>query len=267
MLVVASRSLGLRAIRITTLLDDTRSLGRQRVKRGGVRGDGVGDGAAVDQKGLEVEVVDRVTCPVVVLVKGGARGAPVQGSLCLGLDLLGAREQAARRDADVQEGPVVGAAVELGGLRGQALALKVLLEEGLCLGGSRGAAQVKGGPIAVVDGELVVGRGDHVEVEVQADLVEVLGAGLVDVVFGAQQAKLLGGPPGETDGVGDLVLGELKGDLENTDSAGPVVVDARSCLDRVGMGTHEDDVIGVARLGLGDNVHTEDLPDQQQLET
>lgn len=254
MLVVAPRHLRLGNERAAP--DDALAARRQRVERLGIRRDRVGDGPGVDQERLQVQVVHRVADAVVVLVVRHARRAAIQRRLRLRLDLLRPREQPARRDAHVQERPVVGAPAELGRLRRQLLAGEVSFEQRLRLGRSRGAAEVEGRPVAVVDAEEVVGRRDHVEVEVQPDLVQVLGRRLVDVVLGTEQTELLSRPPCEAHRVVDLVLGQLQRYLQDADRTGAVVVDAGTRLDRVGVSAHEDDVVGVAGLGLGNDVHT-----------
>jgi hypothetical protein len=71
---------------------------------------------------LGVEVVRRVARLVVAGVVGLAGGAAVGRRLGLGLLALGAAEQAAGGDPDVDERAVVRAPVELGRIGGQPLA-------------------------------------------------------------------------------------------------------------------------------------------------
>ena len=221
----------------------------------GVSGHGVCRRLGVEQVRVAVDVIHGVAFGVVVLVVGNAGLAAELLRLFLRLDALGAGEQAAGGDVVLDEGLVVGAAVEGGGhelLVGD-LAV-VVLEEVLDLGGSRGAGHVEGGSIAVVDHESVVGRRDHVHVEVQADLGLLGRVEALNVEGAAQQAELLRGPEAEADGVLHLVLGERLGDDKVADDATAVVVDAGAGVDRVAVAAERDDVVGVAGFGLRDDV-------------
>lgn len=187
---------------------------------------------AVDQERLGVQIREVVPGPMVVGVVRDARLAAEQGRLFLGLDPLGAREEPAGGDAVPDEGGVVGAAVEGGRDVGEAavrvlplprllqggglvtIRVKVRLEQALDLHGPRRARLVERGPVAVVDFEGVVGRGDHVEVEVEPDPVELGRVERRHVVVAAQQAELLGGPEAEAYGVPDGEVRQGLGDDE-----------------------------------------------------
>ncbi len=109
-----------------------------------------------------------------------------------------------------------------------------------------GPGEPEGGAVAVVDEPHVVGRADHVEVEVQGD-VGPLGVGQAgDVEVRADQARLLGAPPGEAHGVGGLDLAHLLGHLEDGRAARAVVVDAGTGEHRVEVGADHHDVAVVA---------------------
>lgn len=73
-------------------------------------------------------------------------------------------------------------------------------------------------------------------------------------MLGTKETVLLGAPEAEAElqtGVVLLCAGE---ELEDHGGTGAVVIDTRAGLDTVQMGAHDDDGIGVAALGLGDNV-------------
>ena len=86
---------------------------RQALEAARVRGRRVRDPARHDGPRLVVEVVGRVAVLVVVYVVRHARRAAKHFEFLLRLDALGAARDAARCDARVEEGPVVGASVEL----------------------------------------------------------------------------------------------------------------------------------------------------------
>ena len=132
----------------------------QRVKAQSVLGDRVGDALGVEQERVGGEVVDGVAGLVVVDVVRDARLAAEPRGLLLRLEGLGAGEEAARGDAVVDEGAVVGAAAELRGNVLGPLRLVVVLKVGLEDVGASGAADVEGAAVAVVDAETVVGAGD-----------------------------------------------------------------------------------------------------------
>lgn len=106
------------------------------------------------------KVVNGVANLVVVDVVRDARLTTEQLNLLLGLEDLGASEEAAGGNAVLNEGSIVGAAAELGGDVAPALGLVKLLKVGLNDVGAGGAGDVEGGAVAVVDAELVVGAGN-----------------------------------------------------------------------------------------------------------
>lgn len=225
-----------------------------------VLGHAVGDALRVDQERLGAQVVDGVARLVVVWVERDAGLAAEERGLFHRLEFLGASEQPARGDPVLQECGVVGAAREDGGHRGHALVLEEVLKVLLDRVRPRGPREVERAAVPVVDAQHVVGRGDHVEVEVGADLCD-LGGGAperavdaLEVVVGTEEPEFLGRPEAEADGVLDLVLGEGFGDGEDADGARAVVVDAGAGEDRVGVAAEDEDVGLVARFGLGDDV-------------
>ena len=87
---------------------------------------------------------------------GGGEDVPLR--LLLGLELLGTGEKTTAGNASVEEGTVVGAAIELGGRRLDANGFEVVLEEALDLCRAVGAGDVESGPITIVDQVAKVGR-------------------------------------------------------------------------------------------------------------
>jgi hypothetical protein len=220
----------------------------------GVLGNSSGNTASVKQPGALVEVVNSVASLVVVLVKDLASNAAPDLLLSLGLDLVGASGGSTGRDVGVKERTVVGAAVELGGVGGHAGADKVLLVELLDEVAASGTGEAVGASVAIVDLVDVVGGGDHVEVEVGADLERLLRGEVLDKVGGAEKARLLAGPEAEGDGVLHVVLGESLGNVEDADGAAAVVVDTRAGANGVGVGAEGELVVLVTALAGGQNV-------------
>jgi hypothetical protein len=108
---------------------------------------------------LGAEVVDCVAGLVVARVIGQTRSAAVDGRLLGRLENLGAAEQAAGGDPDRDEGAVVRAAVERGGVGRLALAGEMLVEQRLDLRGAGRSRRRGVGAVAVVDEPDVVGYG------------------------------------------------------------------------------------------------------------
>lgn len=106
------------------------------------------------------EVVDSVARLVVVDVVGDTRFAAEPLSLLLGLELLGAGEEPTCRYTILDEGGVVGAAVELGGDMLGADALEVVFEVGLENVGAGRPGQVEGVPVSIINTQYVVWTGD-----------------------------------------------------------------------------------------------------------
>ena len=178
-------------------------------------------------KRVHVQIRYIVPRPMVILIIRNACLPAKQRHFLLCLDVLGAREQAASRNARVQERAIVTSPIErLGHILQARVVGEVILEQLLCLGGARGTGEVEAGAVAVVDAVVVIGGGNHVEVEVEADLglLGVREGG--DVEGGAEETEFLGCDPDEADGVVDAVFGKLDGYLEEADATGAVVVDA-----------------------------------------
>lgn len=136
----------------------------------GVFSDTVSDGLGVDKVSIVVQVGNVVADQVIIDVVGNTNLATKQRGLSLRLKALCSSKQSTRRDAVLDEAGVVGAAVKLSGYMAQTLGLKELLEVLLNDIGAGGASEVEGTAVAIVDGELGVGAGDHVEVKVCSDL-------------------------------------------------------------------------------------------------
>lgn len=208
----------------------------------------------MQQPGLLVEVVDGVAGLVVVLVEDLAGNTAPDLLLLLGLDFVSTGGGSAGRNVGVKERTVVGTAVEFGGVGRDAGADEVLLEELLDVIAAVRAGEAVGASVAVVDLVDVVGGGDHVEVEVGADLERLLGSEALDEVGRAEEAGFLAGPEAEGDGVLHVVLGECLCNVEDTDGTAAVVVDTRSGTDRVSVGTKSELVILVTALAGGQDV-------------
>ena len=203
-------------------------LGREGLDAVRVGGDGVGGTTGVAVESIKREVLHVVADSVVVGVVGVARSTAKELGLLLGLDLLGSSEDAASRDTVEDESLVVGAAVKFGGEVGDALIVEVLLEKSLNLSGAGRARLVESGSVAVVDQVGIVGGSDHVEVEVQSDLLLLLGGEAVDVVGTTKETKLLSGPEAEADGILETEVGEGLGDGQDSNGSTAIVVDTRA---------------------------------------
>ena len=70
----------------------------------------------------------------------------------------------------------------------------------------------------------------------------------------ADEAGLLGAPPGEADLVAHARLRQLQGGLEDRGTARAVVLDAGTCVHRVEVAADHDDVRRVAPARLGQHV-------------
>jgi hypothetical protein len=169
---------------------------------------------------------------------------------------LSTSEETARSDAAIQETGVVAAAAEVRRNGVEAVGGEEVLEEDFRFGAAGGAGLVVGASVAVVDSEDVVGRGDHVEVEVQADCGGFFGGEVLGVVVAAEETELFTGPEAEADGVVDRVSGELLGDFEDADDAGAVVVDTGTREDGVGVAADDEDGVFVAADCFCDDVFT-----------
>lgn len=152
-------------------------LGGQAVEAEAIRGDGVRNGLGAHLERGQVEVGDVVAGAVVINVVRNAGLAAEELLLGFRLKDFSACEKPARGDARVQKGPVVGAAVEIGGHeRLVRLVFEVIFKQSFGFTGAWRARNVEGRSVAVVDTVYVIWRSDHVEVEVQSDFV-ALGRG------------------------------------------------------------------------------------------
>jgi len=158
------------------------SASREALPGSGVLGDSSGNTASVKQPSALVEIVNRVAGLVVVLIEDLASNTAPDLLLLLGLDLIGASSSTTSRDVGVKEWAVVRAAVELGGVGRNAGADEVLLVELLDLVAAVGTGEAVRASVTVVDLVDVVRGGDHVEVEVGADLERLLRGQALDEV-------------------------------------------------------------------------------------
>ncbi len=143
------------------------------------------------------------------------------GLLC-SLDALSAAEESTRWNADRDEWPVVGPAIEWRRFRCEALVSEVLGEEFLdcCrIQAARRRHRRSRRAVTVVDEPDIVGRAHHVEVEVRVDLRPLRIGEVGYVVLRAKQTRLFSTPESEThlplQLVGVLQRCELLGDLED----------------------------------------------------
>ena len=195
------------------------------VERDGVGGNGKGGSVGVDAESIEGQVGHVIANTVVVDIVSDTSLTAKELGILLALDFFGTGEETTTGDADVEEGTVVRATAEFSGGAGQTITLIVLLEEGFDLGGSGGSSEVEGRAVTVVDHVGVVGGGDHIEVEVHADLGQFLVAEAGDVELTSQETVFLGGPEGESNGVVDVEVGERLGDNKVADDTRSIIVD------------------------------------------
>lgn len=228
----------------------------QALEASSVLRNGGSDGLGVPLKSVPCEVGDIVARAMVVHVVRNTSLAAEELSLFLGLDDLSAGEETTRCNTKVEETSIITAAAEISRDGVETIGSEEVLEEHLSLAAAGGTGLVEGASIAVVDAQDVVRRGDHVEVEVQADLGGLFCGEVLGVVVRAEQAELLGGPEADADGVVNGVAGELLSNLEDTDDAGAVIVDAWAGLHGVGVAADDEDGVFVAADSLGDNVLT-----------
>lgn len=143
---------------------------------------------------LKIEICVVVPSLVIVHVVRNTRFAAEDGCFFFSFDFFGAGEYTSCWDANVEEGAVVGAAVEVGRLGWEAFGGEVVFEEVLGFCATWRSGEVEGAAVAVVEGCDVVGRGDHVEIEVQLDLVAVGLGESCGVVCAAEEAEFFGRP-------------------------------------------------------------------------
>lgn len=105
---------------------------------------------------------------------------------------------------------------------------EIILEQLLRLCGAGRTSYAESVTVTVIDAVFVVGRGNHIEVEIEPDLglFSIRKGG--HVVCGAEKAKFFSGNPDEADSVVDAVFGELDSDFKDSNGAGAVVVNART---------------------------------------
>jgi hypothetical protein len=157
----------------------------------GVGSDGVSDSTGVDVESLHVDVLERVTLLMVVWIVPLSSLSTEHLGFSLSLDTLSTSEETSGSNSDVKEWAVIRAAGELSWDGLLANGLVILLEEILNLVGTGWASEVEAGSITIVDTEHVVRGGDHVEVEVEADLVLLSLWKVGNVVFGTDETELL----------------------------------------------------------------------------
>lgn len=161
-----------------------RALRRQRLETFRIHGHSHRNRLCVHLKGRQVQIRNRITGLMVVDIRRDPRLAPEHRRLRL--DLLGASESAASRDAVADEGLVVRSPIENRGGRVESVIRKPGFEEVLDFRGACQPGHVEGGAVAIVDCVNVIRRGYHVEIEVGADIGELAGGERLDIIRGVQ---------------------------------------------------------------------------------
>src|SRR6185503_14724214 len=108
---------------------------------------------------------------------------------------------------------------------------KIIKENLLNILGAIRTGQRGGGAVAIIDKADEVGRTEHVEIQIDSDVLNVAIAQRTDVVQRAKQTFLLRTPPGKAHFVSwlDVKLCHLQGNLQDRGRATAVVIDARPC--------------------------------------
>ncbi|KAG7044243.1 hypothetical protein JMJ77_0012058 [Colletotrichum scovillei] len=204
-----------------------------------------------------LEVLGRVCSPSALLQLNSRKGFPAHGifgdtvgdglgvdkrGLGLRLEALCASEKSTRRDAVLDEPGVVRAAVEFRGYVAQALGLKELLKVLLNDIRTGGASEVEGTAVTIIDGELGVGAGDHVEIE------------RLHIEVGAELAVFFRAPKSKSNGVLGGELGKGLGDSENTNGAGAIVAGREYYKNRIGVASDHENIVMVSAPRLRNDV-------------
>ncbi len=207
---------------------------------------------------------ERVAEVVVARVQLLAGRAAVDRLLLRRLGLLRAGKNAARRDTQVGESDVIRAAVERDLLRREPLRGPEVGEDPLDLARTGRAGRIAlDRAVAVVDEAGEVGRGDHVEVEHDHDLRDLLRRQVLGVVGRADEPVLLAAPPGEPDFLTrvEAPASDLLRDLELGRAARTVVVDPRPRGNGVEMRADHDHVVRIAARRLREHLWEEAVID------
>jgi hypothetical protein len=157
----------------------------------GVGSDGMSDSTGVDVESLHVDVLEGITDLMVVGIVPLSDLSTEKLDFLGGLFTFGSSEETSGWNSDIEEWTVIGATGEFGGDRFLANGLVVFFEEPFDLVGTGWAGKVEAGSITIVDTEDVVGGSDHVEVEVETDLVLLSLWKVGNVVFGTDETELL----------------------------------------------------------------------------
>lgn len=151
----------------------------------------------------------------------------VQLSFRIGFDTFSTGEQTASRDTEVQEGAVVTASAELGGGALEQAAREPVLEGCFDVLASWWTSTDlrEGSTVTVVNEETIVGGGNHVEVEVQGNLLSLFIGEVGDIVLGANETELLSSPEAESNSVLNAEESEVEGHFEDTHGTRTIIVD------------------------------------------
>lgn len=204
----------------------------------------------VDLPGCVVDVAEIIAKLVVTRVIPITSLSAKHLLLFLGLDALRACGNATSRDAASDETIVVAAAIEGNESVVEALVLVPVNVQIPQLLRTCGIGSV-GGVVNLIS---KVGAAHHVVIHEQADLLVLFLGQDVHVVVRAQEALLLGGPPGEADAVVDLEVGQLGGDLKDGHAAGSIIVDTGSLSNTVTVTAKHNAVISISSNSLSNDV-------------
>ena len=100
----------------------------------------------------------------------------------------------------------------------------------------------------------MVGRADHVKVQVQRNFVFVSFWQSFDVVGRSNQARLFCAPQCKAYFVGGFDIGHLFGYFQYRRAARTVVLNAAASIHRVKVRTHHHHVVSIAAFGLGNHI-------------
>ena len=210
---------------------------------------------------MPVDVVDPVAVGVVVRVEGDTGPSAPKPRLHLGFLLRRTSGRAADRHPRGQKRAVVGGAGKrhVGGTYpGQVeVAGQGPLDAGRPGGHLAGRDTGVGLPglVAVVGEEAGVGRAEHVEVEVERDVVELVAVQPPYIIRRPFQTHLFGSPEGEPHGVGGLRLRSQRDrGFQHRRHARAVVIDTGALGRTVQVRAHHDDVAAIPSLCLRQDV-------------
>lgn len=129
---------------------------------------------AINLIGVEGKAGHVVLRRVVVRVMPLPGDTTEDGNLLLSLDAVGTSVESTTGNAAVEERAIVAATAELGGSERDVVGSVVVLKKLFSLGRARWSGEIECASISIVDAQNVVGRSNHVEVEIQSHLLQLL---------------------------------------------------------------------------------------------